>query len=84
MKLSVKAFTLTVALVWAGAILTTGLISIGFPGYGREFLDVCSSLYPGYHANQTLWSTIVGTLYGLVDGAIGGAIFAWVYNHLTS
>ena len=82
MKLSVKAFTLAVALVWAGAILMTGLVSIGFPNYGREFLALCSSLYPGFHPSQTLGSTIVGTLYGLVDGAIAGAIFAWIYNRL--
>lgn len=84
MKLSIKGFTLAVALVWAGIILMAGLISIGFPSYGREFLAVCGSLYPGFHPNQTLWSTIVGTLYGLVDGAIGGVIFAWIYNRLAA
>ncbi len=82
MKFSVKAFALTVGLVWAAAILMTGLVSIGFPNYGREFLALCSSLYPGYHPSQTIGSTVVGTLYGLVDGAIGGAIFAWIYNRL--
>jgi hypothetical protein len=29
------------------------------------------------------WSSIIfGTLYAIIDGAIGGAIFAWLYNVL--
>jgi len=39
-----------------------------------------SSVYPGYHADPSIGSVIVGTLYGLVDGAVGGALFAWIYN----
>jgi hypothetical protein len=27
---------------------------------------------------------IVGTLYALVDGAAGGAIFAWLYNRFAT
>ncbi len=28
----------------------------------------------------TPWRCVVGTLYGLADGFIGGLIFAWLYN----
>jgi len=80
MKLSLKAFTLTCGLIWGGSVLMVGLANLVWPSYGVAFLQLCSSIYPGYHANPTLGSVLVGTGYALVDGAIGGAIFAWVYN----
>jgi hypothetical protein len=45
-----------------------------------EFLRTVASVYPGYHATRSIAEVIVGTLYGTVDGLIGGAIFAWLYN----
>ncbi len=39
-----------------------------------------ASIYPGYTAAASFGQVILGTLYGLVDGAICGAIFAWLYN----
>lgn len=39
-----------------------------------------SSVYPGYKTVGGFGSVTVGTLYALVDGAVGGAIFAWLYN----
>ena len=53
------------------------------PLYGRAFLEVMSSIYPGYHITGTLGSVIVGTLYALLDEAVGGALFAWIYNFFT-
>jgi len=41
-----------------------------------------SSVYPGYHATRSIAEVIVGTLYGVVDGLVGGAVFAWLYNQL--
>lgn len=80
MKLSLKGFTITCGLLWGGAVLMVGLANVVWPTYGVAFLQLCSSIYPGYHANPTLGSVLVGTGYALVDGAIGGAIFAWIYN----
>jgi len=43
-----------------------------------------SSVYPGYKAAGTLGSVVVGTLYyALLDGAVGGVLFAWLYNTFT-
>jgi len=80
MKLSVRAFAFTAGLIWGGAILAAGLVNLAYPGYGRAFLELCSSIYPGYHAAGSFASVVVGTLYGLLDGGIAGAIFAWLYN----
>ena len=40
---------------------------------------VCINL-PGYHPGTGFGSVLIGTLYALVDGAIGGAIFCGLYN----
>jgi hypothetical protein len=50
------------------------------PDYGREFLSVVSSIYPGYHASGSAGDVITGTLYALVDGAVFGLVFGWLYN----
>lgn len=84
MQLSLRSLALTSAIVWGGSILLTGLINLAVPGYGRVFLELCASLYPGYELSGTLGSVLVGTGYGLVDGAVIGAIFAWIYNRVTA
>jgi hypothetical protein len=80
MKLSVKAMAITSAVLWGGMIFVVGAADVIWPPYGRAFLEMVSSVYPGYHAGTGAPSVLFGTLYGLVDGAIGGAIFAWIYN----
>jgi len=80
MKLNVTAFALTAGLLWGGAVLVVALANLAWPGYGRAFLELTASLYPGYHPGTGAASVIVGGLYGLVDGLIGGAVFAWLYN----
>ncbi len=81
MKLNVKALAIVAALTWGVlAMLLTGIANLIWPSYGQEFLQVMASVYPGYHATRSLSQVIVGALYGLVDGAIGGAVFGWLYN----
>jgi hypothetical protein len=81
MKLSVKGMALAGAIVlgfWA--MLGTGLVNLLWPGYGQDFLRLAASVYPGYHATASIGQVLVGTAYGLVDGGVGGALFAWIYN----
>lgn len=82
MKLHITALALAAGLLWGGAILLVALANLVWPDYGRAFLEVTASIYPGYQPGSGLGSVITGTLYGLFDGAIGGAIFAWLYNLL--
>ena len=82
MKLSVKALTYASAILWGLAVLYVGIANLIWPPYGGEFLQLISSVYPGYKAVASVGNVIVGTLYAVVDGAIGGALFAWLYNHL--
>lgn len=80
MKLSVKGLTFGAAITWGLVVLFVGIINLVSPSYGTAFLESIASVYPGYHSVSTLGNVIVGTLYAIVDGAIGGAIFAWLYN----
>ncbi len=48
--------------------------------YGQQFLQTMASVYVGYHVTRSIAEVIVGTVYGVVDGLIGGAVFAWLYN----
>ncbi len=80
MKLDTRAVATTSALLWGGAVLTVGIANMVRPSYGREFLRMVASIYPGYRARPTLRSVAVGTAYALVDGAVGGALCASLYN----
>jgi TRAP-type mannitol/chloroaromatic compound transport system permease large subunit len=80
MTLNTKALALTSAILWGLAMLAMGLANLIWGNYGQEFLQVMSSVYPGYHATRNIAQVIVGTLYGAVDGLVGGAVFAWLYN----
>ena len=80
MRLSLKSLTFACGLLWGGAILFVGLVNLASPSYGTEFLKLASSVYPGYHASQKFVDVLVGTGYGLVDGAIAGLLLGWLYN----
>ena len=82
MKLNVRAMSITSSVLWGGAVLTVGLINLIEPKYGRQFLKLIRSIYPGYEAQPNLKDVAVGTGYALLDGAFGGAILAGLYNQL--
>ena len=84
MTLNVRALAIASGLLWAGGILIVALANVASPTYGQAFLQSVASVYPGYDASPSIGQAIVGTLYGLVDAAIAGAIFAWIYNLLAS
>ena len=77
MKFDVKAFAITTALLWGIGlfIMTWWIIAIDGSSTDPTFLG---KVYRGY--SLTPVGSFVGLAWGLVDGAIGGAIFAWVYN----
>jgi hypothetical protein len=79
MKLSIKGMAIASAVLCGGSIFITAVINRAFPGYGGAYLNLASSLYPGFHPGG-MKAGIVGSLYGLLDGAVCGALFAWIYN----
>jgi TRAP-type mannitol/chloroaromatic compound transport system permease large subunit len=66
-------------------MLFIGALHLLIPPYGAEILMVLGSVYPGIasatEAGKIYPSgVLLGGVYGLVDGAIGGFLVAWVYN----
>ncbi len=85
MRLSVRSVALTGALMWGVlCMFLVGLGNLRWSGYGQGLLDLAASLYPGYQATPSIGQVLIGTLYGLVDGAICGGIFAWLYNRFAA
>ena len=82
MKLNVPAFALTAGLFWAGTLFFVQTLNALLPPYGGPFLVWIASLYPYYRPEESYAYVLLGMLYGFLDGLIGGAVFAWVYNRL--
>jgi len=81
MKLNVKAFALTCGLVWGFGLLLITWWIIAFQGSSEEPTFI-GAVYRGYKV--TPLGSLIGLVWALVDGAIGGAIFAWLYNCLAA
>ncbi len=83
MTLDPKAFAYACAALSGASVLVIGLCNLASPGYGNAFLQVLSSVYPGYHAEPTIESVFVGTGYVLFAGGAIGWLFGWLYNRVT-
>lgn len=81
MKLNVKALTLTAGLVWGFGLFFLTLWVMLFDGATGD-VTFLGRFYRGYNISFT--GAIIGLVWAFVDGAIGGAIFAWLYNWLSS
>jgi hypothetical protein len=76
---SPRALALTAAILWGASFLLIGLANLVWPAYGVTWLELGASIYPGY-APGGFGSVIVVTAYATLDGAVVGALFAWIYN----
>lgn len=83
MKLNLKSLAASLAILWGLSVFLVGLANLIWPGYAAAFLNLLASIYPGYHAAGSFGDLIVGTLYAVLDGAMGGLIFGWLYNSWT-
>ncbi len=75
-KLNVKASAVALGASWAICVLFLGWVSIF--GWGIKFVEMMSSIYIGFA--PTFLGGIIGAGWAFIDGAIGGAIIAFVYN----
>jgi len=77
MKLNVKAFALTCGIIRrAGLFLLTWWVVTLSGATGETTLT--GHIYPGYSISPL--GSVIGMAWAFVDGAFGGAIFAWLYN----
>jgi hypothetical protein len=81
MKLNVRAFALTCGLVWGFGILAFTWWIIMFDGpTGQQ--TILGQLYRGYTISAV--GSLLGLVWGFFDGLAGGAVFAWLYNFISS
>ncbi len=79
MKLNVKAFALTCGLLWGFGVFFLTWWVIAFEGASGATTWL-SHIYRGYSLSAV--GSIIGLVWAFIDGLIGGAIFAWLYNLL--
>ena len=77
MKLNVKAFALTSGIVWGLGLFFLTWWVMAFDGATGE-PTLIGQVYRGY--NISPMGSIVGLIWAFIDGWVGGAIFAWLYN----
>ena len=74
MRLNITAMSMAFGLLWGGCILVVAAANMIWPSYGQAFLQLRASIYPGYRPGTGMGSVVTGTIYALVDGAIGGRV----------
>ncbi len=77
MKLNVKALALTSGIVWGLGLFCITWWIILFEGDSGDGTFI-AYVYRGYSLSAI--GSIIGLVWAFVDGLIGGAIFAWLYN----
>ena len=81
MRLNVKAFALTCGVIWGLGLFVGTWWLIAFDGVTGE-ITLLGRFYRGYNISPL--GSIVGLTWAFLDGLIGGAIFAWLYNLMTA
>jgi len=81
MKLNVKAFALSTALLWGLGLFTITWWIIAFEGVNNEVTTI-GKLYRGYSISPL--GSLIGLIWAFIDGLIIGALFAWVYNKISA
>ena len=79
-KFAVVPFGLAAGILWGLGVLITGIITTAHGSWGVDFVNAMGSVYIGY--DNTYLGSVIGGLWGFVDGFIGGIVFAWLYNLL--
>ncbi len=77
MKLNVSAFALAFGIWWGAGLflLAWWIMWVVEPLGSPTFIE---RVYIGYEFTPV--GSVIGLLWGFVDGLIGGAIVAWLYN----
>ncbi len=83
MRNSTRDVALASGCLWGGCLLTVGLLNMANRRYGREFLRVMSSVYPGADTKPQIGRVLLGGAYGFVDGACAGLVFAGIIRVLS-
>jgi hypothetical protein len=81
MKINVKAFALAAGLWWGVGLFALTWWMILFQGATGD-PTVIGRVYRGYSLSPI--GSVIGLGWGFVDGLVGGAILAWLYNRVSN
>jgi len=80
-KLNTRAVALALGLMWSLGILLMSMTASATESYLHNMVDFIASVYLGY--SLSFVGIFTGMVWGFFDAAIGGFVFAWLYNKLT-
>lgn len=66
-------------ILWGLSMFICTILAISV-GYSTSFLTIMADIYPGYTISWL--GTIIGLVYGFLDGFFGLFLLAWIYNKL--
>lgn len=78
-KLDIKAFGLACGILWAAAMFILGMMNL-LLDWGSALTELMGSVYIGYR--PTFLGSLVGAVWGFVDGGVAGLLLAWLYNKI--
>jgi len=81
MKLDIKSFAISAGLFFGLGLLFITWWIILFEGPSGE-ITLIGKVYRGY--NISFSGSLIGFAWAFSDGIIGGAIFAWLYNKIST
>lgn len=81
MKLNVRACALACSLLWGFGVFLMSWWIMLFDGQGVS-PGVLGHVYRGFAI--TPMGSVIGLIWALADGFVGGLIFAWLYNLLAA
>lgn len=80
MRFNIKAFALACGLVWGFGVFFLSWWIMLFDGAGTVDAGTLGHIYRGF--TITPLGSVIGLLWALGDGFVGGLVFAWLYNLL--
>jgi len=72
---------LSLGIMWSLGILFISILTLITNSYLHNVVDFLSTIYLGYSLSFS--GIIAGMIWGFFDAAIGGFVFAWLYNKLS-
>jgi hypothetical protein len=77
-RLNTKAVALALGIMWSLGVLFMSMTAVTTESYLHNIVEFLSTVYLGY--SLSIGGIITGMIWGFFDAAIGGFIFAWLYN----
>jgi len=80
--LNVKAFALSLGLLWATGLFFISIIALFTDTYLHQLVNLLTSWYIGYSLDP--FGIVIGVIWAFLDAGLGGLVFAWLYNKFST